>query len=92
MLILGQKSYFLGTPSLKFHNRIDIIEHHSFTTKFLLQTYATSDTILMADILEALYFELQIRKPSQVKVEAEFMLLEYQNNEKKIILFFDNIW
>ena len=38
----------------------------------------------MADILEALYFELQIRKPSQVKVEAEFMLLEYQNNVKKI--------
>ena len=23
MLILGQKSYFLGPPSLKFHNRTD---------------------------------------------------------------------
>ena len=42
----------------------------------------------MADILEALYFELQIRKPSQVKVEAEFMLLEYQNNVKKYNIFF----
>ena len=60
-----------------------LYEHRSFTTKFLLQTYATSDTILMADILEALYFELQIRKPSQVKVEAEFMLLEYKNNVRK---------
>ena len=42
----------------------------------------------MADILEALYFELQIRKPSQVKVEAEFMLLEYQNNVKKYNTYF----
>ena len=41
----------------------------------------------MADILEALYFELQIRKPSQVKVEAEFMLLEYQNNVEKYNIY-----